>query len=317
MLKTLCAVMTVLVGLVVGLAGCQMNSRPSIPGIEANAGASALRNHPVSQALAQLFPDPNAKPPKGFESGKIRREDYLTLVEANVDFYKSHQNALGAIIDPVQNKEIQYSTPAFALAAATLVADKKREDLLDPAIRAMSFAAHALANHTTADFHADFYIPMLMHTRRILEGRVPKETLATWDDELRSIVPEKTYHFVHAENNWNIVQIDGEMLRRHAGLVATTQISAQASYVEMCLDLQRKNFTDFGMYTDPNMPMAYDAFPRMWMEDMMADGAYDGPQAREVNEFLRLGGLSTLMLLSPTGEWATGGRSANHQWNER
>ena len=70
------------------------------------------------------------------------------------------------------------------------------------------------------------------------------------------------------------------------------------------------------MYTDPNMPLAYDAFPRLWMEDMMADGAYDGAHAQQIRDFLMLGGLSSMLILSPTGEWACGGRSAHHQWNE-
>jgi hypothetical protein len=62
--------------------------------------------------------------------------------------------------------------------------------------------------------------------------------------------------------------------------------------------------------------MAYDAFPRLWLEDVMADGAYDGPHAASLRDFLTRGGLSTLLLLSPSGEWANGGRSASHQWNE-
>src|SRR5439155_18014949 len=32
--------------------------------------------------------------------------------------------------------------------------------------------------------------------------------------------------------------------------------------------------------------------------------------------WLRLGSLSSLLLISPSGEWACGGRSAQHQWNE-
>jgi hypothetical protein len=70
------------------------------------------------------------------------------------------------------------------------------------------------------------------------------------------------------------------------------------------------------MYADPNMPLAYDAFPRLWMEDMMADGAYEGSHAQQIRDFLALGGLSSLLMISPTGEWACGGRSAHHQWNE-
>ena len=35
-----------------------------------------------------------------------------------------------------------------------------------------------------------------------------------------------------------------------------------------------------------------------------------------LRSFLSTGALSSLMLLSPTGEWASGGSSAFHQWNE-
>src|SRR5256885_15904386 len=49
---------------------------------------------------------------------------------------------------------------------------------------------------------------------------------------------------------------------------------------------------------------------------MMADGAYDGPSAKPLRNFLALGSLSSLLLISPSGEWACGGRSAQHQWNE-
>jgi hypothetical protein len=70
------------------------------------------------------------------------------------------------------------------------------------------------------------------------------------------------------------------------------------------------------MYEDPNSPLAYDAFPRLWLEEMMADSAYDGPAKAQVERFLALGGLSSLLLLSPQGEWPNGGRSAQHQWNE-
>src|SRR5581483_8923394 len=140
MLKTLCAVMVVLIGLAIGAIGCQMNQKPAVPGIAPDAGERALQAHPASQALARLFPDARAKPPSGFQSTGMTRKDYLELIEGNVDFYKQHLNEQGAIIDPVKHEEIQYSTPSFALAAATLVAQKDRKDLLEPAVRAMTFA---------------------------------------------------------------------------------------------------------------------------------------------------------------------------------
>jgi hypothetical protein len=79
---------------------------------------------------------------------------------------------------------------------------------------------------------------------------------------------------------------------------------------------QQTHFTRFGMYHDANVPLAYDAFPRLWLEDMTADGAYEGPEREKLEAMLALGSFSSLLLISPQGEWACGGRSGHHQWNE-
>jgi hypothetical protein len=223
---------------------------------------------------------------------------------------------VGAIIDPFEKAERQYSTPAFALTAALLVVEAGRKDLLDPAIRAFDFALRALANNTTANNHPDFYIPLLMHARRVLTGRVPQSTWDTWTGLLQGLAPEKTYRDTAGRGNWNIVNLAGECLRRKDGLVTAAQEKAHAAYLERCFERQQPALTRFGMYRDPNAPLAYDAFPRLWLDDMLADDACHGAHQERLLDFLALGGLSTLLLLSPAGEWASGGRSAHHQWNE-
>ncbi|HVT91102.1 MAG TPA: hypothetical protein VHD56_19775 [Tepidisphaeraceae bacterium] len=268
--------------------------------------------HPASKTITSLF----ASKPVSFQPSGMTKADYLPLIAANVDFFKQHQNAAGAIIDPYEKFERQYSTPAFALDAALAVRDLKRDDLLEPATRAMSFAVAALANHTTADNHADFYIPMLIHARRLLRDRVSADQLQEWDSQLRGLIPEKAYKDINAGNNWNLVNVCGECLRRKDNLVSDDQLEAQQKYLEKSFASQIRHFTAAGMFKDPNVPLAYDAFPRLWLEDMMADAAYKGENAQKLSDDLLLGGLSTLLLFSPSGEWASGGRSANHQWNE-
>ncbi len=279
-----------------------------------------LREHVAAPTLQRLFPAAAAqaapKLPQDWASTGLTRADYLPLVAGNVDFFKAHQNAEGAIIDPYEKREIQYSTPAFAQAAATLVAYAGRDDLLEPATRAFSFALSALQNKTTADGHADFYIPMMMHAHRILAPRVAPELRAKWEAQFRALVPEKTYRDTGGRGNWNIVNVTGDLMRRKDGLVAPDQAEAQMAYIERSLQLQQEAFTKAGLYLDHGQPLAYDAFPRLWLENMMADGAYDGAHKTAILKFLTQGGLSTLLLMSPSGEWAAGGRSAHHQWNE-
>jgi hypothetical protein len=279
--------------------------------------ADGFQDHPAAAIFLRFYNDvQQSRAMSTFRPSRITRQDYLLLIESNVDFWKQHQNAAGAIIDPYESKERQYSTPAFALASAILVTERHRDDLLDASIRAMTFATEALAKHTTADRHADFYIPMLMHARRLLKDRASPSTLSQWDQQFRSLVPEACYRSTKGTGNWNLVNISGECLRRKDGLVAPDQMDAQMAYIERCLASQQTDFTAPGMYQDPNSPLAYDAFARLWLEDALADMSYDGKLQDSIAAWLRRGGLSSLLLISPSGEWACGGRSAHHQWNE-
>lgn len=286
----------------------------SIPAAAQNTTQQIAERHPMWGTIQELRTGALAL--NSERNTHFTKADYLPLIAANVDFFKQHQNAAGAIIDPYEKVEKQYATPAFALSAAIAVRDLKRDDLLEPASRAMSFAITAIVNKTTADNHADFYIPLVIHARRMLKDRVAKGLIDKWDVQLRSLVPEKTYKETTGRMNWNLVNICGESLRRKDGLVAQDQIAAQQAYVDNCFKQQLEHFTKMGMFSDPNVPLAYDAFPRLWMEDAIADGAYNGAHREKIAENLTLGGLSTLLLFSPSGEWITGGRSSNHQWNE-
>lgn len=288
--------------------------------VRADAAASAFAPHPATEALDRVFHD--AAETRDFVPTGVTRAEYLKLVAGNVDFFKQYQDARGAIIDPYAKAEVQYATPAFALAASALVADAGRQDLLDPAARALGCAIAELAGHRAASNHADFFIPMIMHAHRLLAGRVPNGTRAEWDRQLRGLVPEKTYRMDLRGMNWNIVSSAGEFLRRKDGLVAPEQSAAQLEYLTQCLAGHTDEFTNCGMYLETGAPLAYDAFSRMWLEDLFAGdgggGAYAGPTeaAAQWRQTLRLGALSGLLLLSPSGEWPNGGRSALHNWNE-
>ncbi|MBW3637073.1 MAG: hypothetical protein KY445_11530 [Armatimonadetes bacterium] len=285
-----------------------MNSSPSTD--------AAFNDHPAASILSRMFPAQALPLPAGWQATALTRADYLPLVAGNVDFFKTHQNAAGAIVDPYEKKERQYSTPAFAQAAATLVQYAGRGDLLEPASRAFSFSLEALVNKTAADKHPDFYIPMMMHAHRILAPRVSPDLREKWKTQLQSLVPEETYRASSGHGNWNLVNVAGEAMRRKDGYVAPEQAQPQRAYLDRALNNQKKAFTPLGLYADPGVPLAYDAFPRLWLENMIADGAYDGAHRDEIATFLTKGALTSLLLLSPSGEWASGGRSAHHQWNE-
>jgi hypothetical protein len=250
----------------------------------------------------------NVKTAAQIKNTGLHRSDYLRLITGNVDFWKQYQNADGAIIDPYMKKEWQYSTPCFALSAATLVVFDNRKDLLEPACKAMDWACHTLSIRQAATHHEDFFSPQIAHALPLLKPYVPSQRYEKWAGDMRSFDPFKTYHATPGGNNWNVVALSGEWLLHELGLRPDT------SFVKTSLIAQAHMFkSGWGQYLEG--PMAYDLFPRLWAGDMLASG-YDGPFAKELNILINRGALSSLFIQSPSGELPLGHRSAHHQWNE-
>ena len=279
----------------------------------------------TSQPARDAWPDVNALPDRiapyvkqfrervartrrDLDETRLKRADYLKLIAGNVDFFKSHQDERGAIIDPYRKAEFQYATPCFAYAAATLVAHARRDDLLEPAAKAFDWASSQLAKSEGATNHDDFYAPPLARAYPLLKDRVTPARAKKWADDLGGFDPYKVYKYRPGANNWNVVAMSGEFLFHKLGL------RKEITFVEDSVRAQGRHFNSpWGLYTEG--PMAYDHFPRLWAADLIASG-YSGPRAAELTEVLRRAALASLFMQSPTGELPTGGRSAHHQWNE-
>jgi hypothetical protein len=268
-------------------------------------------------ARVDQWPDPTARVVAQFKEDLkkagdlttptgLKRDDYIKFAAGEVDFWKTHQNADGAIIDPYRKEEFQYSTPCFALAAAAVAEYGGRKDLIEPAAKAMDWATLRLSQRKAASGHEDFYPPQLAHALPLLKGKVEAARYAQWEKNLKTFDPARTYRMTGG--NWNVVALSGEWLFHQAGLRPSTR------FIEQSLAGQVKGFGHpWGMYTEG--PMPYDLFPRMWAADMVAHG-YDGKLAAPLTEVLRRGAITSLFMQSPAGELPAGGRSAHHQWNE-
>ena len=68
----------------------------------------------------------------------ISRSEYLTKVERVVRAIAKFQDSTGAIIDPYAYREVQYSTPFFANAVATLISAGRATDMLPNGVAAMN-----------------------------------------------------------------------------------------------------------------------------------------------------------------------------------
>jgi hypothetical protein len=243
----------------------------------------------------------------------LTRDEYVRLMDGITTFFAAFQDERGAIIDPYEKRERQYSTPAFALSAAVLCASQRRSELLPAAVRAMASACADLAQGKAADRHADFFTVLLLHADVVLRGLVPASTSAAWQRDLAAVVPEQVYVNQPASgrplNNWNLVAASGESLRCREGY------GRSEAWVEASLARQAEHFTPAGMYRDPNDPMAYDHFARLWALDLVEEG-YVGAQAERLRDWLERAAWASLFMQSPHGELPCGGRSGHHQWNE-
>ncbi|MBN1903410.1 hypothetical protein JW926_18975 [Candidatus Sumerlaeota bacterium] len=238
----------------------------------------------------------------------LSRNDYLKVIEGNVDYFKTLQDESGAIIDPHRNVEYQYSTPCFALASATLVVHKGRKDLLEHSAKAMDWATWTLSQRKAATAHEDFYSHQIARALPLLKSLVDSERYAKWEQNIRSFDPYETYRSGVGGGNWNVVALSGEALFHLLG------IRKDKKYIEDCLAMQGRFFNSkWGLYTEG--PMPYDHFPRIWAADMLEAG-FQGKYTDKLRIVLDRAALTSLFMQSPMGELPAGGRSAHHQWNE-
>jgi hypothetical protein len=115
--------------------------------------------------------------------------------------------------------------------------------------------------------YAFFTFPCML-AYETLRDRVSSERRVRWERDIRAIVPEHVYQDLpsrHEPHNWAVVALAGEFLRQHDGF-------GDASFADKALALQMKHFTANGQYMDPEVPMAYDQFPRCFLATMIERG---------------------------------------------
>jgi hypothetical protein len=115
-----------------------------------------------------------------------------------------------------------------------------------------------------------------------------------------------------------LVAAGGEYLRDVLGI--NTNTSWYKAEVDKQVH-QDKSWTPNGEYQDHTgfdgvlNPMPYDLFARSYLSFMLAE-QYNGADFAFINDTMTRAAMTSLLLQSPKGEWPTGGRSSQHQWNE-
>ena len=243
----------------------------------------------------------------------LTRADYLRTIAQGVEHFRHFQEPDGGILDVVMGKELYYSTPGFAYAAALVASATGNADLIEPAAEAFDCASRALIERKTPSAHEDFFVTPLAHAFPLLAPLVKAERSERWRAELGAMNPFTIYRSrpggaLAPGTNWNCLALSGDFRLHQLG------IRADAAFSENSLKGQGLVFqNEFGLYAEG--PMTYDAFPRAWLADMLEAG-YRGPAAEELAEALDRGALTSLLMQSANGEIPCGGRSSQHQWSD-
>jgi len=278
---------------------------------------SLENRHPLEEKIAAFLQ--RQADWSGFAPTGLNDRDYLRIIDGQVAVFRQLQDATGAIIDPVEKIEWQYSTPCYALSVALLVASgyNREPALLDSGVRAMALSVDEMHEYRTAHNHGEFFIQPVMLALDLYDPLVPAQQSAGWKRKLAQLDPYRLYPDNLPRKrrrgstiyNHNVVALAGEYLLIKRGL------NGDEDFLETHLAHQAEYMSLLGMYQDPNVPIVYDEFSRQYLTSILCEG-YEGEFAGFYRDRLWRGAWTSLFTLSPFGECPTGGRSAQHIWNE-
>lgn len=272
----------------------------------------------VHAALA-LAPDPT---PTGFT-----HDDYLQTVDGIVQYFRNYQQADGRIFDPYASREVQYSTPFYALCGSVLYTANYRSDqpgavisdagFLETVALALDRATWELYAAQSADGHSNFFVVPCMLAYWNLKDHVAASRAAQWETYLTGM---STNQYNTCCYNWMLTASAGDFLR-YLEFEVNGSYNINTSFMEARIAENMSQWTLEGLYRDggyPYSPMAYDGFGRLSFRVLELYGytATSFPGAADIEEYNDRGVWTSLLMQSPWGEMPLGGRSAQHQWNE-
>jgi hypothetical protein len=263
----------------------------------------------------------NNEPPADWSPLDVPRDGYLDPIEALCRFAAKHQNASGAIIDPLLEREHQYSTPYFAFAVGALLKAGRAEDLRSAGVRAMDHATASFAKGADGipDRHGEFFIAPLTGALELYEPFVSEETARRWRERMSTPLLRVIDGLNEHRNNWRTYAMKGEWMRAEAGLADRAEAARFIQHAWLSVNQRvRIAYDKWNLYqdwsSDPN-PHGVEAVGRGNLLAMLSHG-YDGPFHEEMWRFVERGTRTSLLLQSPDGQCPPNGRTDNHVWND-
>ncbi len=238
----------------------------------------------------------------------------------------------GSIIDPFDKKELQYGTPLFAFNVATLLSKGRGSDLITPGVRALDRATRDISDGPATDWHGEFFTAAMVKAIRMYEALQPKypeitvERLTMWKERMKA--SRKAFMNMKVKQNWRTFAMKGEWLRHQDGYISDGVTWNEGNWTQKEEGGQRDRFQrdrdkyksnpHFFLYHDDTADpetFAYNGATAANLLDMLENG-YDGASAKEIREIIEHNLLSSLLLMSASGEAPAGGRTGEHIWDD-
>ncbi len=247
--------------------------------------------------------------------------DYLKSIEGMCRIAQQFQDEHGAIIDPFLLREHQYSTPYYAHAVATLLATNTALDLLPSGLKAMEHATQCFANgyERIPDAHGEFFISPLTEALDLYQHLVDKPTYELWRDRMSTPLHRILSNMHGRLNNWRTYAMKGEWQRGQKGLIP---VDSAIMFIERgwLRGTQRERILldKWNLYQDWSSDPQSHAVEAVGRGNLVSlhSGHYTGPSSKEIEEIVRRGSRTSLLLQSPSGQCPPNGRTDNHVFND-
>jgi len=272
-------------------------------------------NAPVAPELSYHL---TARPWKPLETPQAA---YLDAVEDLCRFAAKHQNADGAFVDPLLQREHQYATPYFAFAVGLLVQEGRAMDLLAKGVRAMDHATACMSKGPRAipDGHGEFFLAPLAGALELYSKHVPADTMSQWRARLAGPLLDVIEGPGARINNWRTYAMKGAWSRYRAGLA---ERDVAVSFIEDAwlhrTQRERIAADRWALYQDWSsdpQSHAVEAVGRGNLLGLLAAG-YDGDSAPAMWGLVRCGTRTSLFLQDPSGQCPPNGRTDDHVFND-
>ncbi len=232
----------------------------------------------------------------------INREKYLDIAEHIVRAAVPWQDTDGTVIDPYYKKEANTCTARFTGAVGQLIKAGRCLDLIDVCVR--SFEKCMLLLDKEVQSAPEFWTKELMYAYEALRGKINPALQIRWEETWRTHDPRACYKCIVEKqtHNFLVFAAAGEFFKDLLNLNGDMEL------VDEAVGRLLEDFTQYGMYRDPNDPITYDLVTKQQL-DLICHYGYSGQHIERVRETVRCGALTSLLYQSITGQMPFGGRS--------